>query len=341
MNARRARDFLAVAVSLILPVLACAPIASYGDDGTMKPAGGVEEVRVSLTRTPLASLVILAFERKYFSDEGLNVILSIHPLVRDALDSLFKSGADFAVVPEIPLALAAFQRNDFNILAVVGRSDNDVKIVGRKDLGIRSLGDLRGKRIGIAEGTAIHFFFSLLLLKHDLQEKELRMVFLKPGDFMAALGKGDIDAFVMREPYIVEAQQRLAHKAVVFSEPGLYRLSYVLATMKGLEQQKPGTGRRFLRALVRAEDFASRHPERARHVVSGSLGVSETDLSGLWHNLDLRVSLDQCLILCMEDEARWAIRRGIAGGNRVPNYLDFLHPDSLKSVKPAVVTVIY
>lgn len=341
MSVRRIMRFLFLTGMLVLTGLACMPFAASGGDDGRRPAEGSEKVRVSLTRTTLASLVLLAREKGYFADEGLDVVLSIHPLGKDAADSLFSGSADFAVVPEIPLALAAFRRDDFSILAAVGRSDNDIKILGRKDLGIRSLGDLRGKRIGITEGTAIHFFFSLFLLKHDLKEKEFRMVFLKPGDFLAALRKGDIDAFVMREPYIVEAQRQLGDNAVVFGEPGLYRMTYVLTTMKGLVQHKPETIRRLSRALVRAEEFAVKHPERTRSAVCGSLGVSETDLSAIWHNLDLRVILDQCLLFCMEDEARWAVRKGIAGRTRLPNYLEYIKPDCLKEVKPSAVTVTY
>jgi NitT/TauT family transport system substrate-binding protein len=55
---------------------------------------------------------------------------------------------------------------------------------------------------------------------------------------------------------------------------------------------------------------------------------------------DFRVKLDQSLLVTLENLARWAVRRKLTGRMEVPNFLDHIYLDGLKSVKPEAVTVI-
>jgi len=51
--------------------------------------------------------------------------------------------------------------------------------------------------------------------------------------------------------------------------------------------------------------------------------------------------LDQSLVLALEDEARWAIKNKLTSKTKVPNYLNHIHLDALKSVAPSAVTIIH
>jgi NitT/TauT family transport system substrate-binding protein len=51
------------------------------------------------------------------------------------------------------------------------------------------------------------------------------------------------------------------------------------------------------------------------------------------------LTLDQSLILAMEDEARWMISNNLTTEKTVPNFLDYIYAYGLKSVKPAAVTI--
>ena len=52
------------------------------------------------------------------------------------------------------------------------------------------------------------------------------------------------------------------------------------------------------------------------------------------------VSLEQQLLLTLEDEARWTISEGLADKKEVPNYLDFIYLEGLEAVKPEAVTIL-
>jgi NitT/TauT family transport system substrate-binding protein len=52
------------------------------------------------------------------------------------------------------------------------------------------------------------------------------------------------------------------------------------------------------------------------------------------------VTLDQSLILALEDESRWARKRGLTAKGEVLNFLDYIHLDGLKAVKPEAVRIL-
>jgi NitT/TauT family transport system substrate-binding protein len=63
-------------------------------------------------------------------------------------------------------------------------------------------------------------------------------------------------------------------------------------------------------------------------------------LGAVWDSHTFGVSLDQALLLALEDESQWAIKSGLTNAKKVPNYLDFIHLDGLQAVKPEAVRIV-
>ena len=55
---------------------------------------------------------------------------------------------DMVTVAQTPFVFNSFKRDDYAMIAVMVFSNNDVKVVGRKDRGIEAPSDLRGKEWG-------------------------------------------------------------------------------------------------------------------------------------------------------------------------------------------------
>ena len=59
----------------------------------------------------------------------------------------------------------------------------------------------------------------------------------------------------------------------------------------------------------------------------------------MWELNTFSVSLDQSLLLALEDESRWAVKNGLTHRKTLPNYLDYLYLDGLQGVKPEAVMI--
>lgn len=146
----------------------------------------------------------------------------------------------------------------------------------------------------------------------------------------------------MREPFISQARELVGEEnAVLFAEPGLYLKTFNLVATGALIRGGSQTVDRVLRALVRAERFATAHPKECVRIVATRLGLAESDIESVWPEIDLRVTLDQALLRGLEDEAQWAIKNDLVEAEEPPNYLDFIYLDGLKRVRPESISIIH
>ena len=203
------------------------------------------------------------------------------------------------------------------------------------------LSDLRGKRIGTPKGTTMHFFLHVLLVKNGISEKDALISHKKLEELPSALANAEFDAVSTREPYVSQAAKLLGGNSVVFTEPGLYVKTLNVVVRNSFIKERPDTIKKLLRALLRAEEFARKEPDQAMKIVSNRLKLGQSEMAALRPDLDLRVSLDQRLLVSLEDQARWAIKNKLTDRTATPNYLNFIYPDGLKAVRPEGVTLIH
>jgi NitT/TauT family transport system substrate-binding protein len=70
------------------------------------------------------------------------------------------------------------------------------------------------------------------------------------------------------------------------------------------------------------------------------MNFDDAYLEIIWPRYQFSLSLDQSLITAMEDEARWMIKNYLTKEKNVPNFLDCIHEDALKALKPEAVNII-
>jgi len=325
------KNFRIVTILLTIAIVlaACAPAAPKV----------IDPVSLGFT-TELNYVAIIALEKGYFTEEGLEVTITEYSSGTKARDGLFNGEVDFSVIGISPLVFASFDRSDFKVFGSVSTHYDLYKIVARKDSGIQNPSDLRGKRIGVSEASSFHYFLHNFALEYGYSENDAELVFSAAADQPAALAHGDTDAISTREPYISEAISLLGDNYVVFSEPNLPANTLNLVAMDAFIQEKPQVIEKVLRAMLKAEAFANEHPAEAITIVASKLGISEKELQLIWDNTTFSLSLDQELILEMENIAGWAISQKLTKADDMPNFLNFIYLDGLDAVKPEAITII-
>ena len=298
-------------------------------------------VKIGVAKELLASLVTIAYEKKLFSQEGIDVIIKEYPSGKLALKGMLEGEVEVATVAETPIVFNSFNYQNFCIVATIGSSDNESRIIVRKDRDINKPGDLRGKRIATQKASAVHFFLHMFLINNLLSENNVEISFKKAIELPDAIASGEIDAFSMREPFISQAQALLGDNAVIFKEPGLYIKTFNLVALNSFTRDSPEMLRKILEALIKAEKFIKNNPGQAVNIISRKIEVEEQKLANIWKDLELEVKFEQSLLISLEDEARWAIKNNLTEGTTIPNYLKFIYLDSLKAVNPDIITIIH
>jgi sulfonate transport system substrate-binding protein len=88
-------------------------------------------------------------------------------------------------------------------------------ILVQKGSAIKTVADLKGKKIGLNKGSNVHFMLVRALEKSGLKYSDIEPVFLPPADGRAAFEKGDIDAWVIWEPYRTTAEVTLGARTLI------------------------------------------------------------------------------------------------------------------------------
>ncbi|MHB9026060.1 MAG: ABC transporter substrate-binding protein [Armatimonadota bacterium] len=304
------------------------------------PTRPVVRIVLGAETVPHASPVWIAEHQGYFKQEGVEVEIREFDSGRTALFTMVdQGGIDMATAAQTPVVAKSFGRNNYAIIANMMSSDKDVKLLARRDRGIREPRDLQGKRVGMTRGSSGHFFLGLFLAYHQLQLSDVNLRDLEATRLGDALVAGQVDAVATWEPHIYRARKALGDNAVLLPSSNIYREDFYFIARKAFIDQHPEALQRFLRAIEKGQQFIRRHRAEAKEIVQRRLQIDRDILDATWDEFQFSLSLDQSILMALEDEARWAMENKLTTATRAPNYLDYLYPDALLVVKPTAVTI--
>jgi len=273
--------------------------------------------------------------------EGIQATTDVYGSGTAVLDQVFSGKADLGASGDIPVMFAVMNHQPLSVVATIVEGENVVGIVARKDRGITTPDSLKGKRIGVTVATAGHFFLNVFLTRQKLYTRDVTLRNLKTEELSDALANDEIDAASTWEPMLGTLQARLGNNGVTLLAKNVYSPTLNLVGTQSYVAGHAQTLQKVLRALIQGEDFCRDNPSEARELVAGYLKVDALSLAPSWPAYRFRVSLDQSLLLQLEDETRWAIKNKLSDRTDMPNYLDHLDMDPLQAVAPAAVTVIH
>ena len=326
--------------TFFLLVLAVIAASGAGCQQREKQPGPPEKVTMAYSTAFNAVLVHIAFVNGYFTQEGLDAKLQAHAFGKLALQAVIEGRADVATVADTPVMFAIMDGKRIAILAAIQTSNRNEAIVARKGRGISEPSDLKGKRIGVTLGTTSDFFLDALLMAHGIDRTQVKIRDMAPNEMAAALSAGKIDAASAFNPVVTQLQNSLGNKGSTFYGETLYTETFFVTAGQDFVKERPEAVRKLLRALIKAEIFVREHPDEARRLVAEFLKADKPILDKVWDVYNFEVTLNQALIVDLEDQTRWAMKYRLTANKVMPNYLDFIHVDGLRAVKPGAVDII-
>ena len=299
-----------------------------------------EKVTVGISKSFLSIPVYIAQKQGFFSDEGLDVTVKEYSSGKVATNALFSGEVDISTVADMPVVFNSFKRNDFCIFATFTYSYPFVKIIARKDMGIKTGADLKSRRVGLNRGTSSHFFLKVFLIHNRLSSSDVKIINIKTVDLPLALKNNEVDAISVWQPYSQKAKQLLGDNAIELPDSEICRTSFSFATMKTYPKEHAGILERFLKALDKAATFIKNDSEKARKIIIGSFNLDESTVRAAWDDFVFGIFLDQSLLVVWDEIARWAITNKFVDRKKIPNYLNYIYSDALRAVKPESITII-
>lgn len=124
------------------------------------------------------------------------------------LEGLNVGSVDVGFVGEAPPIFAQAAGANFIYIGNDPAAPEAEAIVVPKDSAIRTLADLKGRRIALNKGSNVHYLLVRALEKAGLKYSDIQPVFLPPADARAAFEKGAVDAWVIWDPFLAAVEKQ-------------------------------------------------------------------------------------------------------------------------------------
>lgn len=283
-------------------------------------------------------MLFTAEDQHFFAQNGINFTSKTYDTGLTSIDELLSDKVDIAGLAEYPLAAKAFEKENISIIASISKSYT-VYLVGQTDRGIRDVSDLKGKKIGLPQGTILEFYLGRFLTLHGMSILDVTLINLSPAQASDALANGSVDAVVAWEPYVSQIHEHL-NGTVSWSVQSSQAVYSVLICRNDWIKQHPDLVRRFLNSLKQAEGYIVLHPDEAKAILQKRYHYEDEYVAKVWPEYQFSLSLDQSLVTAMEDEGRWMIKNNLTTEKTIPNFRNHIYTKGLEAVNPEAVNII-
>jgi NitT/TauT family transport system substrate-binding protein/sulfonate transport system substrate-binding protein len=157
--------------------------------------------------------------------------------------------------------------------------DGTLSITARGGAGIRGIADLAGRRIAAVTGGGGDQYVRFLFSRHNLPADKVVLVNIGPGNQMAALQRGGVDAVATWEPYGTMILEKVPGATLVTRNGGVLSYAiYMQATGPSLEQN-PGLVEKHVLGSAEASQYTRQHPDKAAEIATRWVTGLEADIA--------------------------------------------------------------
>ena len=282
---------------------------------------------------PVFSAYYVAQQEGLFKKHGLDVRINTGPsgsamvsfLVNGQIESAF--GSEIAGVSNHNL--------DPNVV-VVAQATRLVRWIGVVGRNIDNLDQLKGKKVGIARGSGGEVFWLAMLDKLKLNAADYTVVNVEAPEMIAALERGNIDAYAVWEPWMTRGLAAVKNTKVLRDQEGILEQGVYIYMNKGWIQKNPAPAEAFIRALVDATDIINKDRTRAAKDVSDFLkNLDPALVEQLMTKLRFEMVFDDFTVNLFRLAESQLKQQGKL--TKPLDYGAFLYPDLMRKVLPAKV----
>ena len=219
------------------------------------------------------------------------------------------------------------------VVVIASTCNRGMAIIAKKDSGITSIKDLKGKRVAVFPGTTQEVFFLERLRMEGMTIKDVEPVRVSFSEMHISLARGDIDAYVGAEPGPGVSLSTGVGQLVEYpySTP-MGSLNMVFGTHADLIKEKPELVKVMLGIHQRATDFAATHKDALVAMASQRLGQKKEAIEASVPNVELTWKLGPKEI---EESKIYADHMlALKQIKRVPDFATFFDTSFVDAVKP-------
>lgn len=231
------------------------------------------EIRVGWQKgSDLAIIKAKGVFEKALNQRGITVRWTEFPAGPQMLEALNVDGIDLGSVGETPPVFAQVAKANLVYVGVEPPAPTGEALLVPKDSTIKTLADLKGKRIVLNRGSNVHYLLVQLLQKAHLSYDDIQVSYLKPSDAYAAFQNGHVDAWVIWDPYETAAVAQLGAR-VLADGRGLVDNHQFYIASRGFAQAHPDALKFVLAQINHESLWIGEHKAEAAQIYASQIGL--------------------------------------------------------------------
>ncbi|WP_035061375.1 sulfonate ABC transporter substrate-binding protein [Andreprevotia chitinilytica] len=204
---------------------------------------------------------------------GWDVKWTEFPAGPQLLEGLNVGAIDFGTTGEAPPVFA--QAAGANLVYVGNEPPTPTAeaIVVPKGSPIKSVADLKGKKVVLNKGSNVHYLLVKALEKAGVAYTDIQTVYLPPADARAAFERGSVDAWVIWDPFLAAAEKQLGARILTDGKGLVANTQFFLAARPYAEKNPKVIGT-VLDELDKTDDWANKNQAEVVKELAPLLGLS-------------------------------------------------------------------
>jgi sulfonate transport system substrate-binding protein len=154
------------------------------------------------------------------------------------LEGLNVGAVDVGFVGEAPPIFAQAAGARFVYIGHDPAAPEAEAIVVPKDSAIRSVAELKGRKVALNKGSNVHYLIVKALEKQGLKFSDIQPVYLAPADARAAFERGAVDAWVIWDPFLAAVEKQSGARQLADGRGLVNNYAYYLAE-RGYAEKQP------------------------------------------------------------------------------------------------------
>lgn len=284
--------------------------------------------------TPHFTPIVIATQKGYFKEYGLNVKIKTFTSGGMAAQSFMAGQGDFACTGDWPAGrMWATAKDTIGLHQISALSKLNV-MVTRSD--ITKGNQLKGKTLGYFLGTASEFMATKFLTSYGLTLNDVTLKNIPPPEMVVALDRGDLDAFAVWQPFGWRALKISGEKVhILTTGAGLFTNHMMVSTKKKLVQTDPDALVAEIKGILRALDFMKNNLDESTKIVADFFKIPFDDVKRFILGMDFGVAYSKKMRNDMNEVTGFMIKKGKSKGPI--DWQNQFAPQFLKTVNPKFV----
>nr|WP_254700385.1 sulfonate ABC transporter substrate-binding protein [Trinickia violacea] len=189
------------------------------------------------------------------------------------LEALNANSIDFGYTGAPPAVFAQAGGVHFVYVGAEPAAAHNEAIFVKADSPLRTPADLKGKRIALQKGSSSHYLLLEALKKAGLRYEDVQPVYLAPADARAAFESGNVDAWVVWDPYYAAAQATL--KVRTLADFAGFPTNNFYESTRDFAQQHPDIVAAVLSQLRATGQWVNAHPGETAALIAPKVGLDQ------------------------------------------------------------------